>query len=283
MSLPSPSAARVVAAVLAVGEPCALAGLTLAAMRSWGDFVVPSRPDLVVPASRRDVYSEVATLRRVVRWEEVELTTGPLGLPAVGILDGVITLAPATDDATLHTIVQQLAYAGDLDVNALMGRRRTGLPGSARLTRVGGRYLVGLDSPRELEVFNVLRSRGLAPDHLNVSVAHPDGRTVGPFDGYADVGAAYEVDSIHHTSDHQLAVDGWKTGIAVDLGLAVVRFIGKDIDDRLPMLEGWVAAREVAAARAAGLSLQVVHPPDRRCICGYGAAEVVDDGSKIIR
>ena len=272
MPLSPSQTARTVAAVLSVGPPCAVSGVTLAALREWGDFVVPARPDLVIPASRRDVYSGTATLRRIARWDQLEVVAGSFGLPVLGVIDGVITLAPTCDDATLHTIVQQLSYRGELDVIELMRRRRPGLPGSARITRVGERYLVGLDSPREVEVFNVLRSRGLAPDHLNVSVASAEGRVVGPFDGYSEVGAAYEVDSIHHVTDAQRAVDAAKTAAGTDVGLSIVRFIGAEIDARLPMLEGWVAATQDASERSAGVGLQVVHQPGRGCVCGQVAA-----------
>ncbi|HVE98905.1 MAG TPA: hypothetical protein VNA12_06975 [Mycobacteriales bacterium] len=263
---------RVLAAVLAVGHPCAVSGVTAAALRSWGGFVVPDRPNLVVPATRPNVYEGVAAIRRIARWGELEIVEGPFGIPALGVIDGLFTLAPSCADQRLHAIVQELSYGGELDVRQLMRRRRTGLPGSARITRVGQRYLVGLDSPREVEVFNVLRSRGLPPDHLNVKVAAPDGRVVGPFDGYDELGAAYEVDSIFHTTDEQRAADSWKSGAAAGIGVAVVRFIGDDITSRTPMLEGWVAARASALARSAGAGLEVIHQPGRGCICGHVAA-----------
>lgn len=260
---------RVVAAVEAVGEPCAVSGVALAALRGWLDFTIPPVTELVVPATRTNVYSPLAKVRRVVHWNALEVVAGACGMPWLGILDGVLTVAPHVDEGDLHLLLQRLSYEGALDVPALMRRRRTGLPGSAKISRVGGFYLLGLDSPREVEVFNVLRSVGYPPDHLNVMVVSPDGRSVGPIDGYADVGAGYEVDSIFHLSDDQRAVDRRKSDAADAIGMKLVRFLGTDITTRRPMIEGWIDALDRATSAAAGAGLVVVHLPGRSCPCGH--------------
>jgi hypothetical protein len=141
---------------------------------------------------------------------------------------------------------------------------------------VGGFYLLGMDSPREVEVFNVLRFHGLAPDHLNVFVQTTEGMKVGPFDGYAECGAAYEVDGVEvHTDPDQIRIDGLKGDRAEAIGVQLVRFIGSDITRRQPMLEGWAVTRE-AALGADALGLQVIHQPGRSCPCGHQPGAPVD-------
>jgi len=267
---------RAIEACRQVGAPCALAGLTLAVLRDWVDLPMPMLPQLVAPATREPVSRTVAAVRRIRRWDLVEVVPGLWGLPWLSVLDGLITLAPDVDDGALHLLLQRLAFDGHLDVAALMRRRRTGLPGSARISRVGGRYLLGLDSPREYEVYNVLRFHDMAPDHLNVAVRTTSGVTVGPFDGYDDNGAAYEVDGAEfHTSEAQLAVDADKSRRAELIGLHVVRFLGPDIAARRPMLEGWWDARSLARESPV-LGLDVVHQPGRSCPCGHTPDEPVD-------
>ncbi len=110
-------------------------------------------------------------------------------------------------------------------------------------------------------MFNVLRFHGLAPDHLNVFVETRDGHKVGPFDGYAECGAAYEVDGVEvHTAPDQVEIDMRKNERAERLDLQLVRFMGMDITKRQPMLEAWAVTRE-AALGADLLGLEVVHQP----------------------
>ena len=194
---------------------------------------------------------------------------GPEGIPCLGTLDGVITLAAHCEDGELHTVVQALAYGGELDVAALMRRRRTGLPGSARIGRVGAHYLLGLDSPQEVEAYRVLRAGGIPPQHLNVWVRTPNGVTIGPFDGYDEVGAAYEVDGIHHTEPARIASDARKGAAAETAEIELVRFFSSHIAARTPMLEAWWATRAAAADRGAGPRLRVLHAANRGCPCGH--------------
>jgi hypothetical protein len=261
---------RVLDACRVVGPPSAVSGLTLAVLRGWLDVEMPHRPQLVIPTSRRLSASTAASLRRVEHWGQLQILSGPYGVPVLGVLDGMITLAPDCDDGEFHTLLQSLAFSGDLDVRALMSRRRTGLPGSALITRVGERYLLGLDSPREVEVYRVLRAHQMPPDHLNVLVAGAGGLVVGPFDGYDEVGAAYEVDGVEvHGTDEQQDRDAAKNTRADRARVEVVRFVGSDITRRDPMLDGWWAARAAAEGRGLGASFSVIHLDGRGCPCGH--------------
>jgi hypothetical protein len=225
-------------------------------------------PQLVAPTTRRDPGPRLADVRRVEKWDRLVIEEGPYGLPLLGALDGLISVAPHLDDGAFHVLLQQLVFAGQVDLTELMARRRTGLPGSARITRVGELYRLGLDSPQEVKVFNIFRFHGQAPDHLNASVLMPWG-LVGPFDGLDDIGSAYEVDGADHTDDRHLVTDPWKDERASRARLELVRLTNPDIDARAPAVDGWVATRSRAALIVRESPLQVIHQRGRWCPCGH--------------
>lgn len=244
--------------------------MTLAAFRGWPGCVWPAVPQFVSPASRRDFAAELADVRRVERWDQLVVEEGPFGLPILGPLDGLITLAPYVDDGTFHVILQQHIFSGEFELRELMARRRSGLPGSARITRVGEHFQMGLDSPEELAVFTLFRAHGHAPNHLNASVQMPWG-LVGPFDGLDDIGSGYEYDGGHHTDDRHLITDPWKNQRAERARLEIVRLISPDVGAREPALAGWLVARSRAASIVRPTPLLIVHQSGRRCPCGYRA------------
>jgi hypothetical protein len=252
-----------------IGEPYAVAGRTLALLRGWLDVEPPRLPQFVVPASRRLCMPGVAAIRRIERWSELEVVRDDDGLMCLGVIDGVMSVAEYCDDGVLHAVVQDLAFRGALDVVALDRRRRQGIPGSARLARVCARYQIGLDSAQEYVVYRELSRRRLAPDHLNVRVRTDDGRTAGPFDGYSEVGAAYQVEGAVHFSEARTEADARRDARAEGVGVEVVKLIAPDVAAVTPMLEGWSAALAAAESRDAGARVTVLHLPGRGCRCGH--------------
>jgi hypothetical protein len=268
---PAPDAlllVSVLAAYRRIGAPLAVSGATLAAFRGWPRCVPPRIPQFVSPTTRRDVDPTVANVRRVKDWQRLALEAGPYGVPLLSVLDGMITLAPDVDDPTFHTILQGLVFNGELSFPQLMARRRTGLPGSARISRVGGHYGMGLDSPGELRVFNLFRFHGCAPDHLNALVRTPQG-LAGPYDGLDDIGCAYEYDGADHTDDDHQVTDPWKDERAAAAGVELVRLLAPDVHARVPAVEGWLGARATAAQVVRPAPLEIVHLPGRSCPCGH--------------
>jgi hypothetical protein len=193
---------------------------------------------------------------------------GPYGLPILRPIDGLISVAHHLDDGAFHVLLHELVFNGQIAVQELLARRRTGLPGSARISRVCALYEQGIDSPGELRTFNLFSSYGLAPDHLNVSVLTSSG-LVGPFDGLDDAGSGYEYDGSDHLDDRHQATDPWKDRRAQDARLEIMRVVSPDVNSRVPALEGWLAARERAARIVRPTPLQIVHQQGRSCPCGH--------------
>jgi hypothetical protein len=267
---PDTPLASAYAAVLDVGQPCALSGLALGVVLGWPGLVMPRRPEIVVPETRQlDVARQDVDLRRLAHWDADRALAGPLRIPILDAVDGVMTLSRHVTDGGLHTVVQQLVYHGELDMRALWARRRTGLPGSSRLTAVSERFLLGMDSPQEVLVHNVLRFWGRAPDHLNVYVVDDRGRRGGPYDGYSELGVGYQVDGeAAHSDDEQQRTDAAVVQHAASLGVELLRFTNDAIRPRVPMLEMWVGALDTPRPRP---RVRVVHQPGRHCVCGHRA------------
>jgi hypothetical protein len=251
-----------------VGPPCVVAGVTNGLLRGWPEVRdEPTRPRIVVPEARELRGIRYASVRRLSHVERYTTVPGPLGIPVLSTLDTVVTAAVDVDDDTLLTLIQRLCFAGELDVGALLGRTRTGLPGSATITRAATWYRSGLESPSEVRVYRILQRRDMAPEHLNVWLVADDGQRFGPVDGWSDHGVGYEVDGqeAHGTVERQRR-DEWKTNRAVEAGAMVVRFTGSDIARPDDLAAQWAYAVNVAAtSRPRGF--QVVHQRGRTCPC----------------
>jgi hypothetical protein len=257
-------------AVREIGEPCAAAGLLLGAVLGWPGVLPPTRPELVVSETRQpEVPRSGIELRRLSHWTPADGVRGPLNIPLLDTIDGVMTLSRHVTEGELHTVIQHLVHRGELDMHGLWVRRRQGLAGSAQVTAVSERFLLGMDSPQEVLVYNVFSFYGRPPDHLNVSVVDGRGRRGGPYDGYSECGVGYQVDGeAAHGIDEQQRIDEATVTHARTLGLEVLRFTNEAIRPRTPMYEGWVRALDTPRPRP---PLRVLHQPGRHCICGHRA------------
>jgi len=256
---------RLWVAYLSVGEPCAFAGLTAGWLLGLPGCADLGRPELVVPSARRP-RATTAAVRRVSWWAaaKVELDAG---LPRLGAVETVVTLAPLLPRRALHAAVQQAVFDHRLRVEDIREQLRRGLPGSARLAQVLARYDRGHDSSPEAEVYRVLRRAGFPPDHCNVSVRTAGGRLVGPFDGYYEVGVAYEYDGLaEHDSTSASERDETKSTEAGEIAVRVVRLTNTDRRDPERLVRRIRAAVVPAPFRA---DLTVVHRGRRACVCGW--------------
>ncbi|MFN2625831.1 MAG: hypothetical protein ABR520_07085 [Mycobacteriales bacterium] len=251
-------------AVLAVGEPVALGGLTAA----WRHGLVadaPALPKVVVPATRVP-RTAVADVRRV-GWSRLALTEVD-GLPVVSARDAIATSAVDAEWSDLLLMLQKAVYAGRTTPAEVLGECRRGLPGSLRLRSAVTAYLLGHDSPPEHEVFGSLASAGLRPDHCNVILETSDGRRTTAVDGYYARGVAYDYRGRGpHGSRRAQERDGFKHASVTAVGATLVPLDARDRRDRARLRRRVRDALRSRTSLPPGLT--VVHLPGRGCVCGY--------------
>lgn len=251
-------------AVLAVGSPVALAGLTAA----WRLGLIPDppwRPQVAVPHCRVPEVRGIDVRR--VQWARVA-TVGMDGLPTLCARDAIITAAEKRSWESLLLMVQRAVYAEQTTPMAVLAECRRGLPGSKQLRVALSAYLRGHDSPPEREVFARLSAGGRRPNHCNVALETPDGRRTTAVDGYYERGVAYDYRGrAAHAGSRAAERDGLKHASVTAVGVALVVLDSRDLRDdarlrgRLRTALGSVSTQPPVA---------VVHLPGRACVCGHG-------------
>lgn len=261
-------------AYLAVRRPCAFAGLTAGWLWRLPGCPPPRRPSLVVPGDRRPRTS-AADIRRIAWWSGATIHHDR-GLPRLGVRDTVLTVAPLLPASSLLSIVQHVAFHQLTTVDELRGALRRGLPGAVALGAAVDRFDVGHDSQPEVDVRRTLSRAAMPPDHCNVWLRAADGTVAGPYDGYYEVGVAYEYDGrdVHDSVDADRR-DTDKSVTTAGIDVRLVRLDRRDRADRARLTRRMAAAlAEVRLAPA----VTVVHSGQRGCICGWAPAARPDLG-----
>ncbi len=263
---------RAWAAVLSVGQPCALR----AEWALWARNLIPAvpgcPPQIGVPADRKLVRRSDVDLQRITWWDSqarVDELASLGGLPVLSPVDSLVTAAAFVSDGLLLAAVQEAVYRDQLRHSDLIGRRRRGLPGSPRIGRVAATYLLGHDSAFEVTSYAVLTAGDSAGMHCNVVLVDPEGRRLGPVDGFHEDGAAYEIDGrAAYSGRRREKRDEAKSSLAKEMGIPLPRFRAADIADPASARARWLDARADARARGVGARLTIEHLPGRRCRCG---------------
>ena len=253
-------------AYLAVRRPCAASGLASGWLHRLPGCELPAIPEIGVPMSRRP-RAAVAKVRRLRWWDDVKVEMTTAGLPRLDVGSTMLTLAPQLGAARLLAVVQHVGFHDPASLALLRGRDRDGVPGARRLSAALRTYDLGHDSAPEVGVQRSLTRRGLAPDHCNVSLRTPDGALLGPYDGYYEVGVAYEYDGREpHDTVDQSGRDDRKSVATGTARVVLVRFDVRDLRDPA-RLERRTRTALRSATRPPGVV--VVHAGNRPCLCGW--------------
>ncbi|HVE62807.1 MAG TPA: hypothetical protein VNB94_03250 [Mycobacteriales bacterium] len=179
----------------------------------------------------------------------------------------MLTLTAHLGATRLLGVVQHVVFHDMVDLEMLRGRTCEGVPGASRLSAALRAYDLGHDSGPEVRVQRSLSRRDLAPDHCNVSLRTPDGQLVGPYDGYYEVGVAYDYDGRDaHDTVLQSGRDGRRAVTTGRTGVVLVRLDVRDLRDGA-RLEGRIKTGLRSATWPT--DIVVVHAGDRRCVCGW--------------
>jgi very-short-patch-repair endonuclease len=178
-------------AVLAVGQPVALAGCMAGRELGLDQVPTPARPQLVVPNNRDPQGLPALDIRRTnrQRWSVVWSRGLPVTPPAVAIRDMAAELSmPVVRDIVQHALRRRRTTLEQLEAS-----RRRGLAGSKRLREVLEEVAPGFQVKWERMVFRAVLRRGvrLQPQ---VPVRAADGRKAAIDLGIEDLRFGVEID-----------------------------------------------------------------------------------------
>ena len=248
--------------LLAVGFPVAATGLT----NLWCRGLVaipPAQPQLVVPDQRNPRIAGVL-VRRVHHWASMGLQW-QAGVPLVSPAVALLHAAAGLDDPQTLTLVQRMVFDGALSLDEIRAVNEGGARGSARLRRSCACYELGIDSPSELDIYELLRRGRRQPDHCNVALRAPDGRQSSPVDGYLELGLAYDYDGREsHEGFAATRRDDRKTALLESMGVPLLRL---DNRHRRSARLLYAAMDQALAALGPPPRITVVHDRRRRCVC----------------
>jgi len=237
-SCDSSATARAWAAVLSVGHPAAVAGVSEAVLHDFPDASDSRDVALVVPHSRRAPHRPGLTVRRVRDWAERSWTTRA-GLTVASLADTVIDLAAVLPPGRTQAMVEQLLWRRP---DAARPHASVGL-WTSRVSGHPARSEGTLRRPpqhrRAPSRDRTAAARGAALRH---NVLLGDGR-----------GPVAEVDFLWRALRVAVQIDGWRyhahgtfqhdhdvfTARVVERDFVVLRFTGRDVEHRLD----WVLDR----------------------------------------
>jgi hypothetical protein len=270
---PRTSAFHIWVAVLRIGDPVALSGLTACAEHGLSGASTGGQVHLGVPYARDPAAVAGVKVRRLADWDRYQVVRVN-GLPVLCVRDAIATAAERASAARLLTIIQDAAFKQQVDPAELALLRRSGFPGSRRLGQALTDYLSGHDSKPEVMSFSVLERGGQRPDHVNVRLASVTGEVSSPVDFYYEDGLVGEVDGAQHRTPDQRARDAQKTALITSFGAEVARWTPAQLAD------GTAYVSDVASRRAALrdvpeerlrriAAIEVRHLRGRSCCCGH--------------
>jgi very-short-patch-repair endonuclease len=237
-------------AVLAVGQPVALAGRS--AGQAWAVDQAPlsDRPQLVVPNDRDPRDLPGLEIRRVVpaswavQWHH--------GLPVTPVAMTIRDIAADSPRAVVRDVVQHALRRRRTSLHELMATLGRGLAGSARLRQVLEEVSPGYQVHWERRLHRALLRRGIRMTP-QMKVVAPDGRTAYLDLGIEDLRFGVEIDGfLNHMA--RFAADRRRARmLALEMGWTVAPYAVEEIQTRLDAVADEVAAhvhllRESSAA-----------------------------------
>jgi hypothetical protein len=226
LGLPLTAESLIWAGVLAVREPCAVAGLAAGHEHRMATCTIDDPdefvPQILVPTQRNDRRIPGVEITPTRRWHKLDVVS-VRGLPVLGRADTVSSLAATFSFNRLLAVIQDELYNDRLGLADLHLRRGRGILGSAMLTRVLREYGAGFDSGYELDSHAVLAEAGVAPPHRNVVLQDQRGVVAGPVDGYYDDGLALQVDGAPHRRRRVRLRDGAQDLRLDEMGIEFLR------------------------------------------------------------
>ncbi|MGA8115011.1 MAG: DUF559 domain-containing protein [Actinocatenispora sp.] len=245
---PPSEVGRCHSAVLSVGQPAMIGGVSAARLHGVGRFDEPTRTWLVVPATRYPCARSEVRLRRTRTWDRRVAVTLH-GLAVSSLVDTILDLAPHHPLNVLTAATEDAVRAG-LDLFSLLDRVGRGTPGGRAVKIVVARLQVSAVSMLERLLAPALRRAGLGYFRQNVVLRSGTGDRIG------------EVDLLYEAERVAVELDGWsyhhdrvafqrdrakQNRLTGELGITVLRFTHADLVERLPSVVSQIGA--VLAAR----------------------------------
>lgn len=260
-------------AVLRIGDPVALSGLTACAEHGLSGASIGGQVHLGVPLARDPADVPGVKVRRLADWDRYDVVRVN-GLPVLCVRDAIATAADRASAAKLLTVIQDAAFKQKLDPAELALLRRTGFPGGGRLGEALTQYLSGHDSKPEVVSFSILERGGQRPDHVNVQLVSAAGEISAPVDFYYVDGLAGEVDGAHHRTPAQRGRDAVKTSLITSFGAELGRWTPAQLADGTAYVADVearrAALRDVPEERLRRIAaIEVRHLQGRSCCCGH--------------
>jgi very-short-patch-repair endonuclease len=223
---PVTEAMRAWTAVLAIGQPVALAGLSGGRWHNLEEVPEPSRPQLVVPNNRHPRDIAGLDVRRVVpaRWSVVWRR----GLPVTPIALTVRDLADDVGHDPLRDIVQHALRRRRTSFESLARTLGRGRPGAAPLRRVLEEIGPGYQVKWERLVHRALLAVGVRMQP-QTCVEAPDGRRAYVDLGLPDLRFGVEIEGFLNHMARFRADRRRARMLALELGWTIAPFAAEEI------------------------------------------------------